>query len=180
MGKATQDLRNEHDAIIFVLRILDKMMKPDSTEAETLLRYYGELVYFLKIFADKCHHGKEENYLFKELVQKGFSNEDGPIATLLGEHTQARNYIAQMSLCLENEDIKGFNDAAVQYRDLLRTHIEKETGTIFVTADKLLDEKAQDQLFEEFEKYEETIIGHGVHEKLHAMIDTWAEAFGVE
>ena len=27
MGKATQDLRNEHDAILFVLQILDKMMQ---------------------------------------------------------------------------------------------------------------------------------------------------------
>jgi hemerythrin-like domain-containing protein len=26
------------------------------------------LIYFLKTFADKCHHGKEENYLFKELA----------------------------------------------------------------------------------------------------------------
>lgn len=180
MGKATQDLRTEHDAILYVLQILDKMMLSGNSEPKSQLRYYGELVYFLKIFADKCHHGKEENYLFKELVQKGFSDEDGPIATLLGEHAQARNYIAQMSLCLENEDMNGFHVAAVQYRDLLRSHIKKETATIFVTADKLLDEKAQEQLFEEFEKYEETVIGHGVHEKLHAMIDTWAKAFGVE
>jgi len=68
MGKATQDLRKEHEAILYVLQILDKMMESDSRDAENMLRYYGEVVYFLKIFADKCHHGKEENYLFKELV----------------------------------------------------------------------------------------------------------------
>ena len=32
----------------------------------------------------------------------------------------------------------------------------------------------------EFEQYEETVIGHGIHEKLQAMIDTWAEAFDAE
>ena len=68
MGKATQDLRKEHEAIFYVLQILDKMMESDSRDTESLLHYYSEVVYFLKIFADKCHHGKEENYLFKELV----------------------------------------------------------------------------------------------------------------
>ena len=74
MGKATQDLRKEHDTILYILQILDKMMESDNRDAESMLRYYGEVVYFLKIFADKCHHGKEENYLFKELINKGIPN----------------------------------------------------------------------------------------------------------
>ena len=63
-------------------------MEPDSRDAESLLRYYGEVVYFLKIFADKCHHGKEENYLFKELINKGVTNEGGPVGVMLKEHAQ--------------------------------------------------------------------------------------------
>jgi len=89
MGKATQDLKKEHEAILYVLQILDKMMESDNLEAESLLRYYGEVVYFLKIFADKCHHGKEENYLFKELVDKGIPNEGGPVGVMLREHAMA-------------------------------------------------------------------------------------------
>ena len=72
MGKATQDLRNEHDAILFVLQILDKMLQSKEKSREAMLQYYGELVYFLQIFADKCHHGKEELYLFQEMVRLGF------------------------------------------------------------------------------------------------------------
>lgn len=180
MGKATQDLRKEHEAILYVLQILDKMMQADGNKAETLLQYYGEVVYFLKIFADKCHHGKEENYLFKELVEKGVLNEGGPVGVMLAEHAQSRNYIAHMSRSLESKDRNGFNHAAVQYRDLLRQHIEKENNVLFMMADNLIDEQAQSDLFEQFERHEETVIGHGVHEKLHAMIDTWANAFDVE
>lgn len=180
MGKATQDLRKEHEAILYVLQILDKMMQTHSSEPETLLRYYGELLYFLQIFADKCHHGKEENYLFKELVNKGIPNEGGPVGVMLQEHTQGRDYIAQMGRSLDRKDINGFNNAAVQYRDLLRRHIEKENNVLFMMADNLIDEQAQNFLFEQFEQHEENVIGHGVHEKLHAMIDTWAEAFGME
>ncbi len=37
MGKATQDLRKEHEAILYVLQILDKMMQSDSSGPETML-----------------------------------------------------------------------------------------------------------------------------------------------
>jgi hemerythrin-like domain-containing protein len=180
MGKATQDLRKEHESILYVLKILDKMMLSDSSSAETLLRYDGELLYFLKIFADKCHHGKEENYLFIELVNKGIPNEGGPIGVMLQEHIQGRDYIAQMSQNLDNKDLSGFNTAAAQYRDLLRRHIEKENAVLFMMADNVISEQEQDLLFEKFEQHEESVVGHGVHEKLHAMIETWAEAFNVD
>lgn len=102
MRKATQDLRKEHEAILYVLQILDKMMESDSRDAEIMLRYYGEVVYFLKIFADKCHHGKEENYLFKELVTKGITNEGGLVGVMLQEHAQGRDYIAQMAKSVDD------------------------------------------------------------------------------
>jgi len=180
MGKATQDLRKEHEAILYVLQIMDKMLQSGSDDTAILLRYYSEVVYFLKIFADKCHHGKEENFLFQELTDKGIPNQGGPIGAMLQEHAQGRDYIVQMSHNLDSQDISGFNIAAVQYRDLLRRHIEKENTVLFRMADQVLDEKEQGRLFEKFEQYEETVIGHGVHEQLHAMIDTWAEAFNVE
>lgn len=180
MGKATQDLRNEHGAILYVLQILDKMMESDNRDSESQLRYYGELVYFLKIFADKCHHGKEENYLFKELVNKEITNEGGPVGVMLQEHAQGRDYIAQMSRSFDKKNIEEFHIAAVLYRDLLRQHIEKENKVLFMMADKEINEQEQNLLFEQFEQHEEDVIGHGVHEKLHAMIDTWAEVFGVK
>ena len=125
------------------MQILDKMMESDSLGAENMLRYYGEVVYFLKIFADKCHHGKEENYLFKELVNKGIPNEGGPVGVMLQEHAQGRDYIAQMSKSVDDQNISGFNYAAVQYRDLLRRHIDKENNLIFMMADNVIYEQAQ-------------------------------------
>ena len=179
MGKATQDLRKEHEAILHVLNILDKMMDSENRDTDSLLKYYGEVVYFLRIFADKCHHGKEENYLFKEMLAQGIPNEGGPISAMLQEHAQGRAHIAQMSQSLEAKDLVGFQNAAKQYRDLLRGHITKENFVLFMIADQVIDEESQEQMFEDFELFEETVVGHGVHEELHAMIDTWAEAFGM-
>ncbi len=179
MGKATQDLRKEHEAILHVLSILNQMMLSQNEE-DTLFHDYGEVVYFLKTFADKCHHGKEENYLFQALVRKGIPNEGGPVGVMLKEHEQGRGFIAQMSRSLENKDIQGFRDAAAQYCDLLRSHIEKENNVLFQMADRVMDEREQDLLFGKFEQHEETVIGHGVHDKLHAMIGTWEKAYGME
>lgn len=180
MGKATQDLRKEHEVILLALQILGKMIEPSSRDPESLLHYYGEAVYFLKVFADKCHHGKEEDYLFKELVNKGIPNEGGPVGVMLREHKQGRDYIAQMSRSIDEKNIEGFNNAAVLYRNLLRQHIEKENKVLFIMADKVISESEQDLMFEYFQQYEEKVIGPGVHEKLHAMIDTWSQAFEFE
>jgi hemerythrin-like domain-containing protein len=179
MGKATQDLRKEHDSILHVLKILDKMISTDKKEDIVKLKYYNELVYFLKIFADKCHHGKEEKYFFVELVNKGIPDVNGLIGSLLQEHNRSREYIAVMSKSLESKDITEFTTAAVKYRDLLKSHIEKENNVLFEMADQLLDEEIQDALFEKFEQHEESVIGHGVHEELHSMIHTWATEFEV-
>lgn len=176
--KATQDLRKEHDAILYVLKLLEQMLQRD--DGESMLKYYNEVLYFLKTFADKCHHGKEEIYLFKELVDRRIRNEGGPVGVMLEEHTQGREYIAQMGHSVEKKELAGFKSAALQYCELLRRHIDKENNVLFVMADKVLDEQAQDDLFEQFERYEKDVIGHGVHEKLHAMIDAWAEVFDAE
>lgn len=180
MGKAIQDLRKEHDSILYVLQILDKMVASDTLDLDTKLRYYGEVVYFLKIFADKCHHGKEENILFDELVSKGIHNENGPIGVMLSEHVQGREYVAQMNRAVENKDVAQFDQAAAQYANLLRHHIYKENNALFVMADNVLSEAEQNLMFEKFESREEDVIGHGVHERLHAMISDWAIVFPVD
>lgn len=175
MGKATQDLRKEHDAVLHALNIYENIIFSDSREENVLLKYYSELVYFLQAFADKCHHGKEEKYLFKELTLKGGVIESGFVDLLLAEHKEARDYVSAMEKALESKDLGALNSWATKYSDLLRRHIEEENNGIFLMADELLSEDEQDTLFEKFEDHEETVIGHGVHEELHSMIHGWEE-----
>ncbi len=180
MGKATQDLRKEHEAILFVLRVLERFAAANEEKDDLKLNHYNDLVFFFQIFADKCHHGKEEIYLFKELIKNGFQKEDGPLALMMQEHAHAREYATLMSEAVDRRDITGFNDAAEGYINLLKNHIEREENIIFAMADKIIDEEAQNLLYEKFEQHEEMVIGHNVHEKLHVMIDKWAEHFDAE
>ena len=179
MGKATEDLRKEHGSLMNVFEILDKMLLTNTIEQGEMYKFGEELIYFLKIFADKCHHGKEEDYLFKELIAKGVQGEGGPIGVMLQEHQQGREYISLMSKSLESKDLINFKAIAVKYRDLLMLHIAKENNVLFVMADKLLDDATQNELFVQFKKHEEAVIGHGVHEELHSMIHKWEVEFNV-
>jgi len=46
---------------------------------------------FFRIYADRCHHGKEEDILFRELVKKPLSTEErNVLAELVDEHVQGR------------------------------------------------------------------------------------------
>jgi hemerythrin-like domain-containing protein len=177
MGKATADLRNEHEAILHVFKILDAMRASDSQDADQQLRFGNELVNFLKIFADKCHHGKEENYLFTALEALGVPNVNGPIGVMLHEHVLARQHIAAMGAALAGKDLPAFKQSALDYQKLLRQHIAKEDEILFTLADRVLDDEKQAELFEEFETWEEKVVGHGVHATLHAQIGDWEKEF---
>lgn len=173
MGKATQDLRNEHEAILHVFTILDKMLTSERIDEERDLNFADELVHFLTIFADQCHHGKEEGFLFKELEAIGVPNQGGPIGVMLQEHVMGRQLIASMKEALQSAELEPFKHHAVAYRDLLRQHIEKENMVLFRLADQMISDDRQNELFEKFEAHEENVIGHGVHEQLHAQIHAW-------
>lgn len=177
MGKAIQDLRKEHDAILHVLEIVDKMLKDNTKDDSAKLPSYKEVVYFLKIFADKCHHGKEEKYLFREMADRGVYDEDGLMEVLQQEHNQGRELIAQMDKALSAGDFADFKTNMTGYGYLIRSHIRKENEALFARADDFFDFAEQDRLFEVFEKYEENVIGHGVHEELHELIHKWEEEF---
>ncbi|MHB8962334.1 MAG: hemerythrin domain-containing protein [Saccharofermentanales bacterium] len=173
MRKATQDLKNEHDTILHVFKVMDKVISSAKRDEASKHQIYNDYVYFLRTFVNKCHHGKEETYLFKDLELAGVQNEDGPIGQMLKEHAQGKAYVIFMGESLESGDLEKFKKEAAHYEDLLTNHMKKETSILFSTTDKLLDNEKQDLLFKKFEEHEENVLGHGVHEELMAMIRKW-------
>src|SRR5512136_3114892 len=96
MSKAIDDLKHEHEVIVSALGILDNMVvqigKGRYPEKEDVKDFIG----FLKEFADKCHHGKEEGILFPTLTRAGMPKQGGPVAVMLSEHVEGRAFIQQM------------------------------------------------------------------------------------
>ncbi len=171
MSKAIEDLKHEHEAILSALAILDKIAESidrGSAPGKTDLRNF---IGFLKEFADKCHHGKEEGMLFPALVKAGIPERGGPIGVMLSEHVQGRNLIAQMEASIVSAvDQRAFATAAKQYSSLLQDHIRKENNVLFPMAEKTLDGAVLEKLYGSFEEHEEKVIGQGRHEELHKIL----------
>lgn len=175
--KATEVLMEEHEAVLYVLSILEKICGQIESKKSFDHRHLSGIIDFLKIFVDKCHHGKEEDSLFAELEKAGIRKENGPIGVMLSEHTAGRGYIKQLSEAFER-NLKGESgystkivDAARNYTKLLVAHIEKENKVLFKMADNHLSAAIDEKLLAEFEKIETEKIGVGKHEEFHKMIE---------
>ena len=171
MSKAIEDLKHEHEAILSSLKILDRIaadIDKGSTPDKVDL---GNFIGFLKEFADKCHHGKEEGMLFPALINAGIPEKGGPIGVMLSEHVEGRKFIKDMDNAIASTpDYEAFAAAARHYSSLLQNHIQKENSVLFPMAEQTLDKAHLEQLYQSFEEHEEKVIGHGRHEELHQML----------
>ena len=175
MKTAKEDLLHEHKAIQIALNILERIGERLQKNEIADYNDINALLGFLKEFADKCHHGKEEGFLFPALEKAGIKNEGGPIGVMLSEHTQGRNFIKEMQNSIKDEkvDKNQFIGASIKYISLLRAHIQKEDSVLFPLIDTRLSASEQQELFENFENHEEKVIGEGRHEELHTLLETF-------
>lgn len=179
MNYASSDLKNEHEGILYGLKILERMVLLLKNNENIETDDFRNMIDFFKLFADKCHHGKEENLFFPELEKAGIQNQNGPIGEMLIEHAEARKYIAQISESLGENFIKKdeFIANASNYIELLRAHINKENTILFPLADTKIPAVKQTELLTLFEEFEETVMGIGTHERLHKVLHRYDEKY---
>jgi len=160
----TAHLREEHDVILRVLALLEQLGQ--ELEAGGKVDYFtmAWLEDFLSTFVDRCHHGKEERYLFPMLEQHGIPREGGPLGVMLHEHDQGRALLRAMGLKSEGKKEETVN-AIRDYVALLRAHIDKENNVLFRLAEQVLPDSVQKELIQSFELSEETDVGPGVHQR---------------
>ena len=82
---ASSDLREEHEGVLAGLKVLENMAASDDVSVQDA----RDLAEFIALFADKCHHGKEEGLMFPAMEKVGIARERGPIGQMLVEHTLA-------------------------------------------------------------------------------------------
>lgn len=137
----------------------------------------GRFVTFIREFADACHHGKEEDILFKAMVEAGFPSQGGPIAVMLAEHDEGRGLVKQLAELAaapapwSPEDRQRLADAARGYADLMRQHIYKEDTVLYPMAEAHLPPQVVEQVDEACRRHEEETMGAGEHERLHRLAE---------
>ena len=183
MDNATEVLRKEHKGILKMLDVTEEVARRLDAGQQVAPEKLASLLEFFRLFADQCHHGKEEALLFPKLQEKGMARTSGPLGVMLAEHDQGRSLVKQMAAASEAYKTGApgagsrWAEAGRGYCGLLRGHIDKENNVLFVMAERMLSPAEQSELAEGFEKIEVEKMGVGTHERLHAMMDKMVAEF---
>lgn len=156
MNTATKNLEDDH---VHILRLIDVMEYITRSENPDI-SHLESIVDIIRNFADGIHHAKEENLFFPFLAERGFSTTQGPVAVMLQEHMQGRNFlkgIADNITLYKNGNKEALNEIyrnMTGYAELLRNHIGKENNILFRMADRVLSESDHLNLLGKFEEAE--------------------------
>jgi hemerythrin-like domain-containing protein len=183
--RPTEILSNEHRVIEQVLDCLEKLVEQANAAGALPKQPAEEAVEFLRNFADRCHHGKEEAHLFPAVEAKGFPRRGGPTGVMLHEHEQGRAHVREMAEAIDaaaagdRAALDRFADHARRYVALLRDHIGKEDRILFVLANRVFSEDDQQRLLGAFQKVESEEMGEGTHERYLNIANGLADRLGV-
>jgi hemerythrin-like domain-containing protein len=140
-----QVLAEEHVLILRALDVLEIRLRAVAAGAPADRAVFEQMVELLRAFADRCHHGKEEDLLFPVMVEQlEYAPRSGPLAVLSRDHEAGRALLAGIADAVARiETDPAAAGALVEkgraYLDLLRAHIQREDEKVFPTVEDLLE-----------------------------------------
>ncbi|MFA5313072.1 MAG: hemerythrin domain-containing protein [Methanomassiliicoccales archaeon] len=165
-------------------RLIEKMIARMSEEGTRIERsgivdhdFLADAVDFMRTFADRCHHGKEEDILFRDLRKKQMPPEiEATLNKLMDEHRISRGLIRAIEEA-SARDRKGDGSAKgeivqalAKMAALYPQHIEEEDRRFFPKAMELFTRKEKDAMIAESNEFDRKLI----HEKYSKLYERWA------
>ena len=153
-AKITEALVKEHRLILRMIDLLEKHAELTATGKFSNWQFYLDGVDFIRNYADRFHHAKEEEILFDSLIANGMPRANSPVAAMLMEHDQGRLYVrgmeeaAQKALAGEPGQETVITQHASGYIQLLREHIAKEDEILYPLAERVIPEAARDSIID--------------------------------
>jgi hemerythrin-like domain-containing protein len=179
-------LREEHAETMKMLLVLQRfsknLMDLEDGEAEA----FQTLIEFFEIYVDRCHHGKEEQFLFPALSRARGAEVDSLISSLIDDHRQARVIMEQMKPYAGTHhsrtgaDRKAFSERAERYVELVRRHIRKENSALLPLIEESLSETDRLQMAEQFQELERAILSSSRLETLLAGVRELCQKYSLE
>jgi hemerythrin-like domain-containing protein len=159
-AEITGALVEEHRLILRMITLLEKNASLTAKGSYSNWQFYLDGVDFIRNYADRFHHAKEEGVLFEALVTNGMPREKSPVAAMLMEHDQGRSFVKGMEAATHAalEGIPGHEheiaENALAYAALLRDHIAKEDGILYPLAERLIPETMRADILEGYREAE--------------------------
>ena len=129
---------------------------------------------FIRVYADRTHHGKEEDILFRELNKKALQSEDSKIMKeLIEEHVfgrQTTKALVEANNRYRKGDETALADIAANFKTLTEfypRHIEKEDTIFFPSSRTYFTDEEDQAMLAEFWEFDRNMI----HEKYKSLVD---------
>ena len=169
--KSIEIMVAEHENIRRMLRVVREISYRVLTNGDFSLEDFVPVTEFIKNYADKLHHGKEEDILFEAMnseIQK--LAKSGAITGMYIEHDQGRLFIANLLKGIEafkSGDDRARLDIianAIAYTDLLDRHIEKENTALYRFAQNMLSQETKEKVDADCDIVENKALEDGIQE----------------
>ena len=172
--QARGPLMIEHRLIERMISLIkDALVQIESTQKiDPLL--VDTAVDFIRMYADRTHHGKEEDILFRDLSKRPLSAEDQRVMDeLIQEHVfgrQTTKALVEANTRYRNGDASALADIADNLRTLVEfypKHIEKEDKVFFPASRAYFTDEEDQAMLKEFWEFDRKMI----HEKYESLVE---------
>jgi hemerythrin-like domain-containing protein len=146
-----QKLIDEHKLIKRLVAQIPRIIESLDLDTEEGKKTVLDGVDFIQSYADRYHHAKEEDLLFK------YFDEDADIIKAMYEdHRNARNHVKNILEGIEKRDRDGVVDNLGAYRELLTEHIKREDEILYPWMDRNISTTQVGKLFSSFAEVDES------------------------
>jgi hemerythrin-like domain-containing protein len=164
----------EHRLIERMVALLSGALEAMKQKREVNTDLINAGVDFFRTYADRTHHGKEEEIFFKELSMKELSAEDKTMMErLIQEHIWARQAVTKLAAAHaryaggERDALQEMIYEIEKIVVFYPVHIEKEDKNFFLPVMNYFSKREQDAMLEEFRVFDRGMI----HEKYRNMVE---------
>ena len=172
--QARGPLMIEHRLIERMLAVIESAVKEIKSTNRVDPVFVDTAVDFIRTYADKTHHGKEEDILFRELKNRPLSPADKMLMDeLIKEHIFGRlttKALVQANDRYRNGDTAALEDIVIKLQTLIEfypKHIEKEDKVFFPASRNYFTEEEDQAMLKEFWEFDRKMI----HEKYTALVE---------
>lgn len=176
MEKTTQILVQEREAIRKVVAVMAQVREQLEVRHSVDADLLRDVVQFMRVFCDQCHHGKQDSYLFPLLESKGMPTTGSPMSDLKEAHQKGRQLTNELSLACskyiadQRTGRLSLMKALHSLVSLYREHMWKEEYLLLPIVEKMLSVEDHKHLADQF-RMAESDIGAGAHRAYEALAE---------
>ena len=171
----------EHRLIERMIELIRTKTKKAEESGVPDVRFIDTAVDFIRTYADRLHHGKEEGILFRDLAAKPISEEHRrTMGELVAEHRFGRETTARLVAAKrryvdgDSGALTNIIDCLIALADFYPKHIEKEDRRFFIPVMRYFTPEEQVRMLAEENEFDRRFA----HAHYNLVVDDWSKGSG--